>query len=240
MQWPVDKFTAKAGCIATVIIDIMALTKERSADMNISDRIQHLRKTKGISQEELADKIGVSRQAVSKWESEQSSPDIEKIILMSNFFEVTTDYLLKGIEPVNSESEAMQPKPNAEVFSIAGTAFNFIGLIAAAMIWYEEQTATATAIGLILMVMGCMIYAIGMAVSDIQTKSKAKQAFWTVNVWVISFIPLSIFYNVISGADGTAPYPVLIDSVMKYALFWIIYIIIGSTINLVIHKPIRK
>lgn len=40
--------------------------------MNIADRIQHLRKSKGISQEELADKIGVSRQAVSKWESEDS------------------------------------------------------------------------------------------------------------------------------------------------------------------------
>ena len=40
-------------------------------------RIQHLRKSKGISQEEFADKIGVSRQAVSKWESEQSTQDIE-------------------------------------------------------------------------------------------------------------------------------------------------------------------
>lgn len=69
--------------------------------MNISDRIQYLRKAKGISQEEFADKIGVSRQAVSKWENEQSTPDIEKIIIMSEFFEVTTDYILKGIEPVN-------------------------------------------------------------------------------------------------------------------------------------------
>lgn len=48
--------------------------------MTIADRIQSLRKAKGISQEELANKIGVSRQAVSKWESEQSSPDLEKII----------------------------------------------------------------------------------------------------------------------------------------------------------------
>ena len=48
--------------------------------MNIADRIQCLRKNKGLSQEELADKVGVSRQAVSKWESEQSTPDIEKII----------------------------------------------------------------------------------------------------------------------------------------------------------------
>ena len=62
--------------------------------MNIADRIQILRKSRGISQEELADKIGVSRQAVSKWESEQSTPDIDKIILLSDYFDVTTDYLL--------------------------------------------------------------------------------------------------------------------------------------------------
>ena len=68
--------------------------------MNIADRIQNLRKTKGLSQEQLADAIGVSRQAVSKWESEQATPDLEKIILMSEYIEVTTDYLLKGIEPI--------------------------------------------------------------------------------------------------------------------------------------------
>ena len=73
--------------------------------MNMADRIQYLRKTKGISQEELADKVGVSRQAVSKWESEQSTPDLEKIIIMSDFFEVTTDYILKGVEPIKSEEQ---------------------------------------------------------------------------------------------------------------------------------------
>lgn len=73
--------------------------------MNMADRIQYLRKTKGLSQEELADKVGVSRQAVSKWESEQSTPDIEKIIIMSELFGVTTDYILKGIEPVNMTDE---------------------------------------------------------------------------------------------------------------------------------------
>jgi len=53
--------------------------------MNIADRIQNLRKAKGISQEELADKVGVSRQAVSKWESEQSVPDLDKVIIMSEW-----------------------------------------------------------------------------------------------------------------------------------------------------------
>lgn len=71
--------------------------------MTIADRIQSLRKTKGLSQEELADAVGVSRQAVSKWESEQATPDLDKVIIMSEVFDVTTDYLLKGIEPIENE-----------------------------------------------------------------------------------------------------------------------------------------
>jgi transcriptional regulator with XRE-family HTH domain len=71
--------------------------------MTIADRIQSLRKAKGMSQEELADAVGVSRQAVSKWESEQATPDLDKVVIMSDIFEVTTDYLLKGIEPVKTD-----------------------------------------------------------------------------------------------------------------------------------------
>ena len=71
--------------------------------MTVGDRIQSLRKSKGMSQEELADQMGVSRQAVSKWESEQATPDLDKVVIMSELFEVTTDYLLKGIEPVKTD-----------------------------------------------------------------------------------------------------------------------------------------
>jgi transcriptional regulator with XRE-family HTH domain len=80
--------------------------------MNIADRIQSLRKQKGMSQIELADAIGVSRQAVSKWESEQAIPDLDKIIAMSEIFGTTTDYLLKGIEPIEGDPDApVAPKP---------------------------------------------------------------------------------------------------------------------------------
>lgn len=53
-----------------------------------------LRKKKGISQEELANKLNTSRQAVSKWENNQSTPDLEKLVALSKYFNVTTDYLL--------------------------------------------------------------------------------------------------------------------------------------------------
>ncbi|MBR1592866.1 MAG: helix-turn-helix transcriptional regulator [Ruminococcus sp.] len=63
--------------------------------MILADKIIELRKKAGLSQEELAEKINVSRQAVSKWESMQSTPDINKILSLSQIFGVSTDYLLK-------------------------------------------------------------------------------------------------------------------------------------------------
>lgn len=63
--------------------------------MILADKIITLRKKNGWSQEELAEKVGVSRQAISKWESAQSVPDLDKILRMSELFGVTTDFLLK-------------------------------------------------------------------------------------------------------------------------------------------------
>ena len=63
--------------------------------MILADKIIEERKKNGWSQEELANKLGVSRQAVSKWESSGSIPDLQRILQMSELFGVTTDYLLK-------------------------------------------------------------------------------------------------------------------------------------------------
>lgn len=67
--------------------------------MSMSRRLQELRQKEQLSQEELAERIGVSRQAISKWESEQSSPDIENIVRLSEIFNTSTDYILKGTQP---------------------------------------------------------------------------------------------------------------------------------------------
>ncbi len=76
-----------------------ANTVENLADevnlMILADKIIRMRKKNGWSQEELAEKMNVSRQAVSKWESAQSIPELEKILLLGEIFGVTTDYLLK-------------------------------------------------------------------------------------------------------------------------------------------------
>ncbi|MDD7026860.1 MAG: helix-turn-helix domain-containing protein [Lachnospiraceae bacterium] len=63
--------------------------------MTLGEKITLLRKQKGWSQEELADKLDISRQSVSKWESLASVPELDKIVRLSELFEVSTDYLLK-------------------------------------------------------------------------------------------------------------------------------------------------
>ena len=63
--------------------------------MTLADKIILLRKRQGLSQEELAERMDVTRQAVSKWESGQSAPDLERVLLLSRIFEVTTDQLIK-------------------------------------------------------------------------------------------------------------------------------------------------
>lgn len=62
--------------------------------MILGEKITELRKRSGLSQEEFGAEIGVSRQAVSKWEMAQTTPDLNKIMAMSKFFEVSTDFLL--------------------------------------------------------------------------------------------------------------------------------------------------
>ena len=62
--------------------------------MKLAEKLFELRKEKGWSQEKLAEQINVSRQSISKWESGQVLPEIEKVIELSKIFQVTTDYLL--------------------------------------------------------------------------------------------------------------------------------------------------
>ncbi len=63
--------------------------------MSFKDKLQSIRKEKGLSQESIAEKIGVSRQAVAKWEIGQSYPDVENLILISDMFKISIDKLVK-------------------------------------------------------------------------------------------------------------------------------------------------
>ena len=78
--------------------------------MNVetANRLMQLRKKAGLSQEELADKLGVSRQAVSKWECAESSPDTDNLIALSKIYGVTLDELINGVDE-SKEKEEKKP-----------------------------------------------------------------------------------------------------------------------------------
>ncbi len=84
--------------------------------MNLGERIYHLRKKKNLSQGELAERLDVSRQSVSKWETNASVPDLDKLIRLGEVFEVTLDELIKGSGEEDSEApqEAPADAPEAE------------------------------------------------------------------------------------------------------------------------------
>ena len=71
--------------------------------MKLEEKIFKLRKGKGMSQEELAEKLNVSRQAVSRWEMGTAQPDVQNLLQISKLFDVTTDYLLN--DEYNSNEE---------------------------------------------------------------------------------------------------------------------------------------
>lgn len=78
--------------------------------MTIGEKILNLRKARGWSQEELAERIGVTRQAVSRWESDSAKPDADKIVALCDLFGVSADYLLRDKITQSAAEEAMEAK----------------------------------------------------------------------------------------------------------------------------------
>lgn len=100
--------------------------------MIFADKLITLRKKAGWSQEELAEKLNVTRQSVSKWEGAQSVPDIDKILQLSRLFGVTTDYLLKddAAEPEYTEDDT-SPLPCRKALTAA-----YWLVVVAIFLWY--------------------------------------------------------------------------------------------------------
>ena len=101
--------------------------------MTFSDKLIALRKKAGWSQEELAERLNVSRQSVSKWESAQSMPDIDKILQLSSLFSVTTDCLLKDTQDDTQPAAAQTPSPLPRIKAL--TAAYWL-VVVAIFLWY--------------------------------------------------------------------------------------------------------
>lgn len=111
--------------------------------LNIGNKIQSRRKAMGLSQEELAQRTGVSRQSVTKWETGQSAPDLDRLVQLADLLGVSLDYLLRA----DMESPDAEPLPGPETpppavaassrlpLAVTGTALLVPGLVGLAVLW---------------------------------------------------------------------------------------------------------
>ena len=98
----------------------------------LSEKLYKLRKNSGLSQEQLAEQLNVSRQAISKWESGTAVPESEKLITISNYFGVSVDYLLKDDEEDKAKATVSVMEENPRM--IAGIIICIAGIISM-VIW---------------------------------------------------------------------------------------------------------
>ena len=200
--------------------------------MNLSDRIQYLRKVRGISQEGLADQLGVSRQAVSKWESEQSMPDLDKIISMSDYFEVTTDYLLKGIEPVVQKEEEQSIKHRRIASNICyQLSLGFIGLGIILSIILADFLKISVLLTPVLIVqgVGLLVWGTGRNLSEVRPSFQVKLAL----ILFLLFVPLGFLSNILFPLGKIFPYPTSLAASLTFVTF---YLILGVCISLFLKK----
>ncbi len=219
--------------------------------MNIGERIFEERKRKGLSQSELADLIGVSRQAVSKWESSTATPDLDKIVTLSKVFEISIDHLINGTDQDTKNKKKIDPL----IFTIIATAFDLCALIM--VLNYFLDIPIVCVIPPSLIVIALALYALGIVIGDKTKRKRAHRIFWSINIWIILFVVLCmIFMKVCTDHDiiwyympsypdidlyigSYSPYSrlyaealTLYDLVVSYFYaFWSIYII-GSTLTL--------
>lgn len=137
--------------------------------MILADKIIQLRKKSGWSQEELAAQMGVSRQSVSKWESGQSIPDLDKILKLSALFNVSTDFLLK--DELSDAPVAVDQAPEADAVVRTVSMEE-----ADAFLTLQAQAAPKIALGVSLCILSPMLLIYLGALSDVEGGYRVSEA----------------------------------------------------------------
>lgn len=136
--------------------------------MTMGEKIQLLRKKQNWSQETLAEKLSVSRQAVSLWERDESQPELDKLLKLAKIFSVTTDYLIDDsvteiASPVSCGKTSFENNPKekesrhiTELFLLA-TFLDAVGLLLSALLWKEYQRYVILLPGLVLQLLSLVL-----------------------------------------------------------------------------------
>jgi len=204
--------------------------------MTLSEKIHQLRKQKGLSQEELASQLTVSRQAISKWELGESVPDTENVVQISKLFGVSTDYLLLDSHEQSHDAHEQSPDAHAQNTHISITGHRYktmlcsfllvsiIALVVSTIVWVQnyQHRGIVSGVCFLLILTTCFYIEIKQAFTK-------RINFYSIAVWFILPIPV---WAVVHQAKFHYPRPFLYG--MQYLAFIAIYFISSVTITLVL------
>mgnify|MGYP000997137853 CR=1 FL=1 len=155
--------------------------------MVLAEKILKLRKENGWSQEDLAEKMDVSRQSVSKWESGASTPDVDKIVEMAKLFEVSTDYLLK--EEIEEEVSQKKNQKKGKVLSLK-EANEFIEL--------KKESGKRIGLGAMLCILSPVILILFIGLAEAGNMSE-KFALGTGMIVLLLLVTVAVAMFIFSG-----------------------------------------
>ena len=185
--------------------------------MTIGERLLKLRKEKNISQEELANELDVSRQTISKWETDQSQPDFDKIIPLCEYFGITSDELLTGNTNIKEAKQENVKSNFARNVAIAVMMYIFAVL---AIILFSAQfdlpiVGLSIFLALCAMATGLLVYnGIYYSRESEEKRSTKKNTLCKQVIGIVDTIGVTI-YLIVSFAT------------MAWHITWIIFLILG-------------
>ena len=203
--------------------------QKRGLYMNVGEKILQLRKKMGLSQEELAEKLNVTRQTISKWETNQSSPDFEKIVPLCDLFEITTDELLRGkSENIKNLDDSKIRRKTACKVSISVFIY-FLAIIwiisMSTMPWISEEITVSVFLLLCAIATVNLIYHFMSLPKEKETEQKKEKNKYD---WLDDLVTL-IF---------TAIYLLISFITMHWEITWILWIVYAIVLE-IIHLALK-
>lgn len=165
--------------------------------MTLGQRIYNLRTERNLSQTDLAEHLGVSRQSVSKWETDTSVPDLDKLVKLCDLFEVSMDELVRGVETKEKETPEPQVivrevKVGTPARVIVGAALLVIGALVAVIIALFTEFLEGLLLGLPCVLCGVICIAV--------KKHPGRWCVWMLVVLSWLYAPFMIGSGLIAAA----------------------------------------
>ena len=204
--------------------------------MKLPDKIVGLRKSNGMSQEDLAEKLDVSRQAISRWESGAAMPDANNILQLSKLFGVTTDYLLNDDYQSDNDLPKVKEVQNDNLgqIMIYLVTLEVMILLMQFMTTFILQNVFFAFLSFLPFVaaIGGFEYAYQKKVSSATEKTKNfRRKFYKISAWLGLYFPIRFVISMLAKLYPS-PYSVLLLEVIVL----VVYICAATSVNLSIDK----